>query len=76
MTFVRKIWDAWKKVGRAIGDFIARVVLSILYFTVVLPFGLITRLGRDPLDLRADGTARWVERETRDQTLEDGRRLS
>jgi hypothetical protein len=55
---------------------IARLVLSILYFTIVLPFGLITRLGRDPLDLKVDTAAHWVERETHDHSLDDGRRLS
>jgi hypothetical protein len=76
MSVLKKIWETWKKLGTAIGDFIARVVLSILYFTIVLPFGLITRLGRDPLELKPDDSLRWHERSTRDQTLEDGRRLS
>ena len=76
MSVLKQIWEAWKKIGAAIGDFIARVVLSILYVTIVLPFGLITRLGRDPLDLESDASVRWQERSTRDVSLEDGRRLS
>jgi hypothetical protein len=76
MTILKRIWNTWKKVGAAIGDFIARLVLSILYFTVVLPFGLITRLGRDPLGVNLEGSVQWHKRSTRDHTLEDGRRLS
>lgn len=76
MALLKRFWGAWKKIGRAIGDLIARLVLSILYFTIVLPFGLITRLGRDPLDLKVDTAAHWVERETHDHSLDDGRRLS
>lgn len=76
MSILKIIWEGWKRVGGAIGDFIARVVLSILYFTIVLPFGLITRLGRDPLDLKTEGNAHWLERSTVDKTLDDGRRLS
>lgn len=76
MSVLKRIWEAWKKIGTAIGDFIARVVLSILYVTIVLPFGLITRLTRDPLDLAPDDTVHWQERSTGDKTLEDGRRLS
>jgi len=76
MPVLKKIWEAWKKIGAAIGDFIARVVLSILYFTIVLPFGLITRLGHDPLDLKPEGMVQWQERSTKDETLEDGGTLS
>jgi hypothetical protein len=76
MSVFKQIWEAWKRVGGAIGDFIARVVLSILYFTIVLPFGLITRMGRDPLDLNPKGAVRWQPRSTQDNTVEDGRRLS
>ncbi|MDF1500506.1 MAG: hypothetical protein P1P76_08560 [Anaerolineales bacterium] len=76
MTLLQRIWSGWKKVGQAIGDLIARLVLSVLYFTIVLPFGLITRLGRDPLDLHRTSETCWQERSTHDHTLEDGRRLS
>lgn len=76
MTFLQKLWSGWKKIGTAIGDFLARIVLSILYFTIVLPFGLITRLGRDPLGLRSFNASEWQERSTKDNSLDDGRRLS
>jgi hypothetical protein len=43
------IWSTWKKVGQFIGDWIARVALTVFYFVVALPFGLGTRLLGDPL---------------------------
>lgn len=76
MTILKRIWSVWKKIGAAIGDFLARIVLSILYFTLVLPFGLITRLARDPLDLDPDRPTHWHDRSTNDHTIEDGRKLS
>jgi hypothetical protein len=76
MTILKRIWSVWKKLGTAIGDFLARIVLSILYFTLVLPFGLITCLTRDPLDLDPDSQTRWHDRRTNDHTIEDGRKLS
>jgi hypothetical protein len=76
MKFLESIWAGWKKIGSAIGDLLARIVLSILYFTLVLPFGLITRLTRDPLDLDDHSPVRWHDRSTNDHTIEDGRRLS
>jgi len=52
MTILRKIWAGWKRIGGYIGDFIGRLILTLLYFTIVLPFGLAVRLFADPLGIR------------------------
>ncbi len=69
------IWGAWQKFGQGIGDFIARVVLSVFYFTVFVPFGTGVRLFSDPLQLRppTDGDS-WQSRGEADTSLEAGRR--
>jgi hypothetical protein len=72
---LRKVWAAWKKFGHFIGDIIARVVLTIFYFTVFLPFGIGASLLSDRLDIK-DVEPSWLERETKDLTLEDARRLT
>jgi len=75
MTLLRRFWEGWKRFGQAIGDFLARVILSIFYFTIFLPFGLGTRLFSDPLDMRPSEEApKWLERKTKDLTLEDAGR--
>ena len=75
MAFLRRFWEGWKRFGQAIGDFLARVILSIFYFTIFLPFGLGTRLFSDPLDMKASGeTPKWLERKTKDLTLKDAGR--
>lgn len=75
MTFLRKLWEGWKRFGQAIGDFLARIVLSIFYFTIFLPFGLGTRLFSDPLRIKpSDEAPKWLERKTKDLTFEDARR--
>ena len=75
MDILRRIWHTWKKVGQAIGDFLARVVLTVFYFTVFLPFGLGARLFSDTLSLKEFGKMpKWLERKTNDLTLEDARR--
>lgn len=75
MTFLRRFWEGWKRVGQAIGDFLARVLLTIFYFTIFVPFGLGTRLGSDPLAMKSgEKMPQWVERKTKDLTLEDARR--
>jgi hypothetical protein len=75
MDLLRRIWAAWKKIGHVIGDFIGRVVLSLLYFSLVLPFGLGLRLTSDPLRLKpSPRPSYWLERLVKTQTLETARR--
>ena len=73
---LRKAWRIWKQIGQVIGDFIGRAVLTIFYFTMFMPFGLGVRLRGDPLAIGPGHKAQWLERTTRDLTLEDVRRLS
>ncbi|HSJ85794.1 MAG TPA: hypothetical protein VK909_01205 [Anaerolineales bacterium] len=75
METLRKVWQAWKRIGQFIGDAVGRVVLTVFYFTLFVPFGLGVRFFRDPLAIRPLGPAKWLERKTEDVTIEDSRRL-
>ena len=75
MEALRKVWQAWKRFGQFMGDLIGRLVLTVFYFTLFMPFGLGVRLFGDPLAIRPLGRAKWLERKTHDLTLEDSRRL-
>jgi hypothetical protein len=75
MEALRKIWHAWKRIGQFIGDQVGRVVLTLFYFTLFVPFALAVRLFADPLAMRTHVRAKWLERTTHDLTLEDSRRL-
>lgn len=48
----KKAWAAWKDLAHKIGNFQARVVLSIFYAILVLPFGLAARWFSDPLRIK------------------------
>ena len=51
----RGIHRAWAALGEALGRIVAPLVLAVLYFAVVTPFGLLSRLRRrDPLGLKPD----------------------
>ena len=76
MTIWQKIWEGWKRIGGFIGDFFGRLILTLFYFTLVLPFGLLMRLFRDPLSLRRTESPTWQAREDNETTLEAARRLS
>ena len=72
---MRRLWRAWQRFGHFMGDLLARVVLTVFYFTILLPFGLAVRLFSDPLNIRRAGIRpAWLARETGDRTLEQERR--
>ena len=75
METLRKIWQAWKRIGQFIGDQIGRVVLTVFYFTLFVPFALGVRIFGDPMGMRVGSPTKWLERTTQDLTLEDSRRL-
>ena len=54
-----------------------RVLLTLVYYLVVTPYGVVTRLvGRDPLRRRgARAESYWVERKTTRQAREQFERL-
>jgi len=49
---MKKLWENWKKLAKKIGDFQARLILTVLYFVVVAPFALIVRFAADPLSIK------------------------
>jgi hypothetical protein len=75
METLRKVWHGWKRFGQFMGDLIGRLVLTVFYFTLFMPFGLGVRFLGDPLALRHLGHSKWLERTTKDLTLDDTRRL-
>jgi hypothetical protein len=57
---LKSLWSAWKRLAHKIGNFQARVLLTVLYATVVLPFGVIVRLFSDPLHMK-HRPQQWTE---------------
>ena len=51
----------WFRVARVIGDFNARVLLTVMFLVVLVPISLIWRLtGRDPLTRRRGAAPGWT----------------
>jgi hypothetical protein len=72
-----KAWTRWKVIAGIIGNFQARLLLLIFYFTIVPPFALIVKLLKDPLMLRPpSGKSLWVEGPSADSSLPAARRQS
>ncbi len=49
---LKRAWEAWKRLGRKIGNFQARVILSVFYWLLLMPFGLAIRWFSDPLRIK------------------------
>jgi hypothetical protein len=69
MRGLKKLWEGWKAFGHFLGNLLARVVLSIFYFTIFVPFGLGVRWLSDPLQIKTKPTSLWRPRSTGDQIL-------
>jgi len=73
----RAFHTAWMRLAVLLGHVNSRVLLTLFYYLVMTPYGVVSRLvGRDPL--RRRGAAResyWVERKATRQTREGFERL-
>jgi len=64
-VFLRPIYAAWLIVAHFIGRVLTTLILTLVYYLVITPSGLIKRLfGGSPLPLKPDKQASsyWVER--------------
>ncbi|HAJ06117.1 MAG TPA: hypothetical protein DCL76_06140 [Chloroflexi bacterium] len=73
-SVLSSFWDKWKKFGQFLGDLFARVVLTILFFTLMVPFGIGMRIFGDPFKLKENDSTYWDVYPTIDSSLFDSRR--
>ncbi len=60
LDFLKRAWAGWKKIAHKIGNFQARVLLTVFYGVLVLPFGLAARLFSDPLRIKK-APVQWLD---------------
>ncbi len=58
---LKRLWAAWKRFAQRVGNFQARVLLTVLYGALVLPFGLAVRWLADPLRIKRPPD-KWIDR--------------
>jgi len=59
---MRRLWEGWKRVGRVIGNFQARLMLTIFYIVLIAPLGLLVRVCADPMRIRHPRD-KWLDRD-------------
>ncbi len=70
-----RLWAGWKRIAQKIGDFQARVILTLMYFLILGPIALLTKLFRDPLAMkRPPQASAWARKSLEQQGLEAARR--
>ena len=58
---LRGLAAVWSRIGHALGWVNSRVLLTLMFLFVLLPFGVISRLfGADPLDRRRRSDSFWI----------------
>lgn len=57
--FFRGLWQGWKSIAKKIGNFQARVLMVLFYFSVFSPFALAVRWWSDPLAIKARAPHGW-----------------
>lgn len=63
MKKVLKIaWDRFSVNSAIVADLNGRFIATAFYFTIMIPFGLLSAIFMDPLRKR-EGAASWTERE-------------
>lgn len=72
---LKQLWHHWKEISEYIGDFQARWLLTVFYFTILLPSGIVVGWTGDPLNIHSrPKQSGWIKRKTTDLTLRQGRR--
>lgn len=70
----RVIYRFWIQFSVVLGFFVSRILLTIIFFLVITPTGIIMRLvGKDPMERKLDpaATSYWTRREDEaDRSLE------
>jgi hypothetical protein len=68
------VWDRWNRLMHGVGNFQARLILTLMYYVVVMPFGLIVRSFTDPLRIKHPPTA-WLAHSDEKMDMDWAKRL-
>lgn len=74
-VLLRQLWQQWLHLARLVGNFQSRAMITLVYFILLAPFGLLMRLTSDVMETKAAPVSgSWRHRQTHDLSLNDARR--
>ena len=69
MKLIKILWEKWKLVAHKIGNFQARLILTVFYFIVICPFAAVVKYGARPLRLKVLHTSNWLPNQARGENI-------
>lgn len=60
---LRLAWSRFGIIGAVIGDLQGKAISILFYFTILMPFGIGSRLLSDPLRIRKVTSPQWLQRD-------------
>jgi hypothetical protein len=74
MNIIKKLWERWKAFGHKVGNFQARLILTIFYFIIISPFALVVKYGARPLRLKMLNASNWLSNQGHGEDIMTGAR--
>ena len=77
-SILRPVYRIWMLLAYFIGGIVSRVILTVLFYVVLTPTGLVLRLfGKDVLDQRfeKDRESYWIKKDLTDHTKDQYRKM-
>jgi hypothetical protein len=64
-TVLRPVESGWMRMAAVLGHVNSRIILTLAYYAILTPTGIIRRLIKDPLNRRLGerNTSEWIRRE-------------
>ncbi|MBI3342151.1 hypothetical protein HY024_03430 [Candidatus Curtissbacteria bacterium] len=56
MSIIKTAWKKWLAIAHVIGNFQGQVILTVFYFLLVWPIGIVYRFFTDPLKMKKAGS--------------------
>ena len=75
-SWIRKAWDGWMAFVKILGNFNARLILTLFYFLVVGIFSILIARWKDTLRRRLPLKSNWLPAASKEMDLSGARRQS
>jgi len=76
MQIICTLWQYWKKIAHRIGIFQSKLVLTLFYFTLLLPVGIVFSLFKDVLGIKTEKQSAWITKVKQAETLAEMKKQS
>lgn len=73
MNLLKTIWKRWVGIAHKIGNFQSRLLLTIFYFTLLLPFAAATTLFTDRMRKKKPPKSMWTDWVESYRTMAEGK---